>query len=399
MSLDQATSLEPGQNGQLAGGATLSERVRSLRLSDRAIHSSPFPLLPWFLVFVLVLACGGLAYYAFLVERSPASSEAVAELTEKKGEENPLAVSATPAPSKSGKALEAKGYIVAVHQVQVSPKVGGMVMELRFEEGMRVKEGDTLAILDKTDYQADYDRTAAQAESAKRRYLEMQANVPLDLRRAAAELSEAVARRDVAKKEYERVQNLERTRSASPQEVDKARADLLTAEAKVDQARVNYELLDRPRLEKVAAAKADWDLAEADKRKAKSKLDDTTVVAPISGIILTKKAEKGNMVNPAFAKDLSTSLCEMADLTDMEVDLAIAERDIAKVAKGQKCKLYAEAFPDRIYDGYVSRIMPIADRGRTSVPVRVKILIPKEEEGQFLRPDMGAVVTFFKDKK
>ena len=88
----------------------------------------------------------------------------------------------------------------------------------------------------------------------------------------------------------------------------------------------------------------------------------------------------------------------MADLTKMEVDLAIAERDISKVFDGQECIVRAEAFPERTYVGWVSRIMPTADRSKGAVPVRVQIKIPREEEGQYLRPEMGAVVTFFNKK-
>jgi HlyD family secretion protein len=93
----------------------------------------------------------------------------------------------------------------------------------------------------------------------------------------------------------------------------------------------------------------------------------------------------------------SYSLCEMADLSNLEVDLNIQERDIKKIFQGQKCKLYAEAWRDRIYDGYVSRIMPAAVQSQGAVPVRVKISVPAEEEGVYLKPNMGAVVTFLKD--
>ena len=79
--------------------------------------------------------------------------------------------------------------------------------------------------------------------------------------------------------------------------------------------------------------------------------------------------------------------------------MAIAERDISKVFKGQKCRVKAEAFMDRSYEGVVSRIMPTGDRGKNAVPARVKIFIPREEEGQYLRPDMGAVVTFYNEGK
>src|SRR5262249_8213249 len=138
---------------------------------------------------------------------------------------------------------------------------------------------------------------------------------------------------------------------------------------------------------------------------ARWRLDNCTVLAPVTGTILTKKAEEGNIVNPA-AFNIAASICDMADLSDLEVDLAIAERDIAKVFKGQKCEIRAEAFPKRVYPGYASRVMPNADRAKGAVPVRVKVLIrdargnftlPDDDEGKFLRPDMGAIVRFLND--
>ena len=119
-----------------------------------------------------------------------------------------------------------------------------------------------------------------------------------------------------------------------------------------------------------------------------------TIRAPIAGTILTKKAEEGNIVNP-IAFNVSASLCEMANLAELEVDMKIQERDIRHVFKGQKCRVHAEAYPERIYDGVVSRIMPIADRSQAAISVRVKVLnVPPQEEGVYLKPEMGAVVSF-----
>ena len=92
----------------------------------------------------------------------------------------------------------------------------------------------------------------------------------------------------------------------------------------------------------------------------------------------------------------SVSLCELADLSDLEVDLTIQERDVSRVFKGQRCKVRAEAYPDRVYTGVVSRLMPIADRSKGAIPVRVKLSVPREEEGVYLKPEMGAIVTFYK---
>jgi multidrug resistance efflux pump len=135
--------------------------------------------------------------------------------------------------------------------------------------------------------------------------------------------------------------------------------------------------------------------ARADRNTAKWNFDNCEVKAPVSGTILTKKAEKGNIVNP-IAFNISTSLCEMADLKDLEVDLSIQERDIALISKGQLCRVRPEAYKDRVYEGVVSRLMPIADRAKGAIPVRVKLKVPPEEEGVYLKPDMGVIVSFLK---
>src|SRR5207244_12220508 len=120
-------------------------------------------------------------------------------------------------------------------------------------------------------------------------------------------------------------------------------------------------------------------------------LDNCTVRAPLTGTILTKKAEEGNIVNP-IAFNISASLCDMADLSDLKVDLTIQERDVAKVFKDQRCKLRPEAFPERIYDGFVSRLMPIADRAKGAIPVRVNESVPRREEGYQRNPVRDAHV-------
>src|SRR5262249_39698304 len=111
-----------------------------------------------------------------------------------------------------------------------------------------------------------------------------------------------------------------------------------------------------------------------------------------------KYAEKHNIVN-MLSLNLKGSLCDMADLTDIEADLTIQERDVAKVHENQRCKVRSEAFSDHVYDGYVSRLMPTGDRAKGAVPVRVKIAVPPSERGQYLKPDMGVIVSFFKDDK
>src|SRR5207247_6838694 len=124
--------------------------------------------------------------------------------------------------------------------------------------------------------------------------------------------------------------------------------------------------------ERKAAAAAELDVAKHRLTKAEWRLDNCTIRAPLDGTILTKKAELGNLVNPLAFGATSGSICEMANLADLEVELDITERDVAKVIKGMPCRIRAEAYPDRIYPGFVDRLMPIANRGTGAVPVRVE---------------------------
>src|SRR5262249_51977980 len=131
--------------------------------------------------------------------------------------------------------------------------------------------------------------------------------------------------------------------------------------------------------ERRAAAEAEAQQAEAEVRQAAAELrttewnlDNCTVRAPVSGTVLIKRAEKGNLVQP-MAFNGSTSLCDMADLADLEVELSIQERDIANVAVGQQCRLRPEAYQQRVYEGKVDRLMPIADRAKGAITVRVKV--------------------------
>ncbi len=159
--------------------------------------------------------------------------------------------------------------------------------------------------------------------------------------------------------------------------------------------------------QRVRAAEYDAQQAEAYLQKSKWRYDNTWIVSPIGGTILTKKAELWNIVNPAaYASGISPSLCDMANLRELEIDLSIQERDVAGVQKDQPCLVMPEAYQNdagflashpKGYRGRVSRLMPMADRAKGAVPVRVLILdIPESEEGKFLRPDMGALVSFLK---
>lgn len=393
--------VEKSINGQTVAGPkdtrselpSLSERVRSLRLPSTVTADRPSASarLPWVLCAVLAgttLVAVSYAHYRPAAEspRLPPATATVAPTVE------PTVA------DQSAVVLESKGYVIAAHQIQVSPKVGGLVVKLDFEEGQRVEKGRILCQLETIDYQAERDRARGNLDAAWERFLELYRGYrPEEIRQAKAELDEAEATRKQLFLDFERNKQLN-GQALAQREREQAESAFRAADRRLENKRLAYRLmLEGPRHEKVQAAWNEVVMSEADLTKAQWRLDNCTVRAPVSGTILTKKAEEGNIVNPsAFSNGLSASLCDMADLSDLEVELKIQERDVAKVAKGQKCRIRCEAYPDRVYHGVVSRLMPIADRSQAALPVRVKVTVPSEEEGVYLKPEMGAVVSFLR---
>lgn len=333
-------------------------------------------------------------------ENSP--SPEVAALREKlksaSGETASAGRNLEPAPTTI--VLESKGYIIPEQQILVSPQVSGRVIELNFDAGYQVQEGDVLAVLDSTEYRADLDRAKGMVAAARARYSELHVGSrPDEIVQARAELDEAETTLEQTERDYLRTKDLRRQNIATVQEYEQAESTFRAQAKRVARLEAALRLMQEgPREEKVLAAMAELQQAEAEVRRSTWRLDNTTIRAPISGTILKKNAELGNLVNP-IAFNGSFSLCDIADLSKLEVELTIQERDISKVFAGQACKLRAEAFPKRIYKGIVSRLMPIADRAKGAIPVRVRIDMPPGEEGQYLKPEMGAIVQFFSDSR
>jgi len=296
-------------------------------------------------------------------------------------------------------ALESKGYIIPEQQILVSPQVSGRIIELNFDAGQQVEKGFVLAILDSTEYRADLARARATLELARQQQNEaLVGNRPDEIRQAEADLEETKSNRDQAERNWRRKLELREKGIVTAQELDDARSSFDALASRYAKLEATFRLMQEgPRIERKNIAGFQVDQAEAEMTRAQWRMDNCTITAPISGTILKKNAELGNLVNP-IAFNGSFSLCDVADLSRLEVDLSVQERDISKVFQGQKCRVRAEAFSDRFYEGVVSRLMPIADRAKGAIPVRVRLKVPKDEEGVYLKPEMGAIVTFYEEK-
>ncbi len=397
---NHGTSATPQAGPGATRPLSLNDRVRSLRLPEqpkRRQHKSAW--LPWTLCLLLAATSGGLAYVHFGVAAADIEHRGTEANTTLAAGSDARSMSSLPATAASSGdvVLERKGYVTPAHLILISPKVSGMIEQLYIEEGLRVKKGDVLAQVETIDYQADYDRARATVSSMWQKFTELYVgNRDQEIRQAKAELEEQEAQLQQLFLEYKRNTKLSTNSALAARDYEQATAAYRSMERRVEKNRQGYQLmLDGARQERIEGAWADVMQAEADMVKAKWRLDNCTIRAPVTGTILTKKAELGNLVNP-IAMNGSFSLCEMADLSDIEVDLSIEERDVSRVFKGQKCKIRAEAYPERVYEGVVSRLMPTADRAKSAIPVRVKLHVPREEEGVYLKPDMGVVVSFLR---
>jgi HlyD family secretion protein len=268
------------------------------------------------------------------------------------------------------------------------------------EKGDKVKEGQILVRLEDDEFRAQYEQASGAAQNA-RAYLEELQNGsrPEEIQQAQHNLDEAKATLVNDKIVLDRTRNLVAQGVLSKQALDDA-----TAKFEADQQRVNS--LDKgfqlarigPRQEEIARARGALQQAEGQAAYSKSLLDATLIRAPVTGTILERAAEKGELVTSGFASTAEGGpqglVVSLADLNDLQVELDIAQDDFARLGPKQKAVVTTDAYPDRKYDGVIAEISPQANRAKATVQVKVQILKPDA----YLRPDMNSTVKFLADE-
>lgn len=246
---------------------------------------------------------------------------------------------------QSGPVLTGTGKIVSDHLVQVATKVSGQIIALEFEQGDHVAQGQTLARIEDVNYVAARDERAA------------------ELRSAEAQLA------------YERV-NHARVKGL----FDAKRA------SEIEMADVQRAL--------------DWAQAQVEARRAalayaQKALDDTRVVAPISGVVLERNVEVGDFVAAEGGRgaNANAQFGTVADMTKLRVEVDISELDVARIHKGMRCIVTPDAYKDRRYDGEVMWIDPGANYAKATVQAKVRIHNPDWR----LRIEGSAQVQFLAD--
>jgi HlyD family secretion protein len=295
-----------------------------------------------------------------------------------------------------GIVLTATGYVVAHHKINVNSKVTGRVAWIGVEKGDKVKEGQVLVRLEDEEFRAQYEAAKGAADSARAYLQELQnGSRPQEIQQAQHNLDEAKATLADDKLTLDRTQRLFRDGVVSKQSLDDATAKYEADSQHADALQKAFQLEQiGPRPEEIARAKGALIQAEGQEAYAKSQLNATVIRAPVSGTILERTAEKGELVTSTFASGAEGGpqgeVVALANLKDIQVELDIAQDDFSKLGPHQKGIVTLDAYPDRKYNGVIAEISPEANRQKATVQVKVQILDPDD----YLRPEMNATVRF-----
>ncbi len=250
----------------------------------------------------------------------------------------------------------ATGYLESRQQARIGARATGRIEQVNVEEGSKVKTNDVLAVLE----HADLDAALAASKAT--------------LARSKSELLEHDVEIQRTQREFERAEKALSTKTMTPADYDTAR---FTRDASV----ARRASLDAAIL-----------LAEARVQEAVQLRENTFVRAPFDGTVISKDAELGESIMPGGMGEASGrgSVVTIADLDHLEVDCDVKEDFISRVLEEQIAEVAVDAVPDRRYKGRVRKIIPMGDRARATVKVKVEIL----DVDKRLFPDMSSTVYF-----
>jgi RND family efflux transporter MFP subunit len=324
--------------------------LSALKIDDHARHGHPEGrggFLRWFAVILGILVIGAGVFFA-LQKKVPAVEVVSAHAT-------------GPGQAQAATLLNASGYVTPRRRATVAAKVTARVQEIYVDEGMRVKSGQVLAVLDQSDYKVRLNSAIADRNSTQAQLDDLQVN----LKNAEVELH--------------RTEQLKTDGISTQQALDTARTAVNSYKARI------------------AATQQQIAAADARIAVAKQDLDNCTITAPFDGIIVSKDAQRGEMVSPISAGGgfTRTGIATLVDMNSNEIEVDVNESYIGRVYEHQPVMATLDAYPDWQIPSHVRTIIPTADRQKATVKVRISFdkLDPR------ILPDMGVKVAFLEEQK
>ncbi len=288
--------------------------------------------------------------------------------------------------------IKVSGNIEAT-EVDVGFKVAGRIVSRFFEEGDWKDKGKVLAKLDDEDLRNRLEVARATLVSAQARLSKLLAGSrPEEIREAEAAVQQAKFDLENKEAHYERMKPLFERGVVPKETIDNAEAGFKIAKATFQRATENYLLVkEGPRKEDIEDARAQVEQARASVKLSETQLSYTTLSSPISGVVLVKSGEIGEVVNPG------TSIVTMADIENVWLKAYIPETDLSKVKWGQEVIVTTDLRPKKEYKGRISFISSQAEftpkqiqteKERVTLVYRIKVDIPNLDHE--LKPGMPA---------
>jgi RND family efflux transporter MFP subunit len=271
-----------------------------------------------------------------------------------------LAVQVEPVREESvRRTIEVVGTLAAADQVTISSEAEGRVSRIAADLGDRVSAGQVLLELDREKSQYNLEQQRATLARSLARYGATDPNSmpPIeqtpDVQKAKAELEQA-------QKAYDRAQELNRRQLVSTQTLEDALAAQQTKQASYDASLQNAKNLS-----------ADIDASQAALKIAERQVRDTAIRAPFDGYVEKRLVNLGEYVR------VQTPVMGVVRVDPLKVTAEIPEKMGPWIQDGQAVELFVDAFPDRPFDGKVSRISPVVNTSTRAFPFEA--LVPNPE--------------------
>ena len=272
----------------------------------------------------------------------------------------------------------ASGHVETPYRVEIGSQITGTVEDVLVQEGEHVRKGQPLISLESRELKAAMVQSQGAVAQSEARIRQLE---ELTLPSAKESLTQAKANLLNAQKTFDRTAQLERNGYATRAALDDAQKTLDVARAIVRSAEFQVYTAS-PGGSDYVMAQTQLNQARANLDTAESRLGYATITAPRDGVLISRSVERGSVAQPG------KPLLVLAPSGELQLVLQIDERNLGKIAVGQKAVASADAYPSRRFDAVVSYINPGVDITRASVEVKLTVSDPPE----YLRQDMTVSV-------
>jgi HlyD family secretion protein len=253
-------------------------------------------------------------------------------------------------------AIEAVGT-VEIREHDVAPMTAARIARLLVDEGAAVETGDTVAVLSMATLAADIEQARSRVATTQAALRDAEAGPrSAEIERAEAELRAAEAEADRAAKDLVRIQTLTESGALAEQQLDAARTLATTSANRRDALRETLRLLRQgTRPERIAGARAEVATAQAALAAAQATRSDLVLLAPVTGVVLGRHAEIGEVVAPG------TPVMTVGESAKPWVRVYVSPGNAARLTVGMPATATLDDLPEREFPGRVASVATKAE--------------------------------------